>query len=164
MKKFVKNTELVLVNGGYLSLNAEGNPPVTNEAFIAAQKRAEYICTFAKLAKGKDFKGKKADSLDELKSKVAAELATKDTVFVKAPKKVDKPMTQKLADEAMAFMKYEDSLGKNEKINKFLQEFNILNEFEEFGLFFEDGIVKLNKIYSLKEVVEAVKSTVDLLD
>jgi hypothetical protein len=162
MKKFLKSTDVQLVNG-YLS-NGEEMAPVTHEAFIAAQKRAEYICTFATLAKGKDFKGKEADSLDDLKKKVAEALATKDTEFVTAPAKVTQELTDKLAAEAKAFMSFTDETTKVKKINKFLQEFNILKEFEEVGLFFEDGIVKLNKIYTLEEVVTSVQAVIDLLD
>lgn len=163
MKKFVKNSELTLVNGGYLSTTADGNPPVTNAEFVAAQKRAEYVCTFAELAKGKNFKGVEVDSLDGLRAEVAKKLASQDTAYVKAPKKVAREITDKLAAEAKAFMNFTDESSKVEKINKFLQEFNIINEFETFGLFFEDGIVKLNKIYTMKEITTAVKSTIDLL-
>jgi len=164
MKKFLKSSEIALVNGGYLAIKGTTEmTPVTNDAFVKAQQHAEYIITFAKLAKGKDFKGKKADSLADLESAVRAELATKDREFVAKPKKVVKKLSQQLADEAMAFMSFEKDTTKVEKVNAFLQQFNVLAEFEEFGLFFEDGIVKLNNIYSMKEIVEAVESTIDLL-
>jgi len=163
MKKFLKNGEIELINGGYLSTKDEFSP-VTNDAFVKAQKHMEYIVTFAKHAEGKDFKGKKADSLEDLKKAVTDELATKDKVYVEKPAKVEKKLAKQLADEAMAFMDYEKASTKVDKVNKFLQQFNIVSEFEEFGLFFEDGIVKLNKIYTLEEVVEAVNKTIDLLD
>lgn len=162
MTKFLKKTDLQLINGGYLS-DKDGNP-VTNETFIAIQKRAEYVCTFAKLAKGKDFKGKEADSLDDLRKAVAAELSSKDKVYVEAPKKIVKKLADSLAEEAMAFMSFEKESSKVDKMNAFLQDFNTLAEFEEFGLFFENGIVKLNKIYTMGEVVESVQATIDLLN
>lgn len=161
MKTFLKSDQVQLINGGYLSSN-EGKP-VNNADFVQAQKRAEYVCTFAKLAKGKTFKASKVDSLEALKAEVAAELATKDTTYVDVPEKFVKELSNQLADEAKKFMENQDEISKVEKINSFLQEFNVLNEFEEFGLFFEDGIVKLNKIYSLEEVVNAVKETIDIL-
>ena len=57
-----------------------------------------------------------------------------------------------------------DRLVGSSKINKFLSQFNIVNEFEEFGLFFDQDIVKLNKIYTIKEITAAVKAVIDLLD
>ena len=161
MKKFLKSADLQLINGGYLS-NKDGNP-ITNSEFVAVQKRAEYVITFAKHAKNKDFKGKKSDCLHTMVCEVNAELATKTTKFVKTPEKVEKELTNKLADEALAFMKFENDTTKVEKMNSFLQEFNTIHEFEEFGLFFDDGIVKLNKIYTMKQLVAAVEQTIDIL-
>lgn len=166
MSTFLKVSEVKLVNGGYLTNGSKlgDNAPINNDAFVAAQKRAEYICTFAKLAEGKDFKGKEAYSLETLKASVDAELASKATVFVKKPTKAKRKLQDGLAAEAMAFMNWEGESTKVDKMNEALQEFEILNDFENHGLFFEDGIVKLNKIYSIDEVVAAVKSTINLLD
>ena len=163
MKTFLKVSELELINGGYLS-KKDGKDPVTNAEFVAAQKHADYIITFARLAKGKTFTAKKVDSIDDLKAEVTKAMATKKTAFVKVPTKPERTTTDTLAKEAMAFLDYGKDLSKVEKINTFLQQFNVLQEFEDFGLFFEDGIEKLTKIYSVKDVVEAVESTIDLLD
>lgn len=162
MKNFLKKSELQLINGGYLANKTE--VPVTNKSFIKAQKHAEYIVTFAKLAKDKDFVGKKADCLQSLVADTKKALAEKDTVFVKKPKKSVRKLTDELAKEAMAFIAFEKDTSKNDKINLFLQQFKVLSEFEDFGLFFKEGIVKLNKIYTLKEVVAAVETTIDILD
>ena len=161
MKKFLKSAELQLINGGYLS-TTDGSP-VTNSEFITAQKRAEYVITFAKHAKNKDFVGKKSDCLATMIKEVNAELATKKTSYVALPKKAEKKLANQLADEAMAFMKFEENTSKVEKMNNFLQEFNTIHEFEEFGLFFDDGIVKLNAIYTMKELVNAVEQTIEIL-
>lgn len=162
MKNFFKSTELELHAAGYL-ISKEGENAVTNVDFVAMQKRAEYVVTFAKHAKNKDFIGKEADSLSELKAAVAKELAGKKPEYVAAPPKATKKLATQLADEAMDFMKWEEKSSKVDKINGFLQEFNKLAEFEEFGLFFEDGIVKLNKIYTMEEITEAVEQTIDLI-
>ena len=162
MRKFIKKAELQLVNGGYVS-DKDGNP-VSNGAFIAAQKRAEYVITFASLAKGKDFVGKQADSIQDLRAEVSKKLESTKPSYLEAPKKVVKKLSEQLAEEALSFMKYTEDVSKVEKINNFLQEFNILSEFEEFGLFFEDDIVKLNKIYSMSDVVNAVKEVIELLE
>jgi hypothetical protein len=163
MKQFLKKSELQLINGGYLS-NKDGKP-VYNEDFVNAQQHAEYIVMFAKLAKGKNFKDQKADSISDLRKEVSDFLSkNKKTTFVEKPKSIKRPTTDKLADEALEFIKFQKDSTRVDKINNFLQQFNILNEFEEFGLFFDDGIVKLNKICTLKEVVDAVTETIDLLD
>jgi hypothetical protein len=162
MKKFLKTDGLQLINGGYLSTKEDS--PVTNDAFVTAQRRAEYVVTFAAMAKGKTFVAKKVDSLDVLKAEVAKALSAKKTSFVSTPKKPTQKTTEVLAKEAMAFLDYGKDLSKAEKINTFLQEFTVLQEFEEFGLFFDEGIVKLNKIYTVADVVKAVEATIALLD
>lgn len=163
MKKFLKKSELQLVNGGYLSDKAEN--PVFNQQFVDAQKHADYIIEFAKLAKTKDFKGKKADSILDLQKELSEMLSNKKTKeFVKQPKNVETPTTDKLKEEALAFINFNEQSEKTTKINEFLQQFAVIDEFSQFGLFFEDGIVKLNKLYTMEEVVSAVSEVIDLLD
>ena len=87
-----------------------------------------------------------------------------DVEYVKLPKKVNRELTDKLQEEAMAFIKFNSELSKAEKVNKFLQSFNTLNEFETFGLFFTEDIVKLPKIYTMKEVIVAVKEVIDIIE
>ena len=164
MNTFVKSTELKLVNGGYLVIGKE-NIPVNHPEFAVAQKHAEYIIAFAKAAEGKDFKGKKADSLEELKALVTSSLYEKKTIeFVAKPKKVTKPLQDKLAKEALAFMDFGKEEDKVDKINTFLSRFEIIHEFEEFGLYFEQSITKLNNIYTMAEITKAVTDTIGLLD
>lgn len=162
MKNFVKKGELQLVNGGYLA-NKEGDA-VSNAAFVQVQKSAEYVITFAKLAKKKDFVGKTADTLIDLQQEVAKELSKKETVFVTGPTKPEGELTAKLTLEAMSFITFKTDVTKTEKINKFLQSFEVLKEFEEFGLFFTEDVVKLNEIYTLEDVVDAVTQVIDLLN
>jgi len=160
-KQFLKNGEVELVNGGYLS-NKEGKP-VFNQEFVNAQKHAEYVVTFAELAKGKDFVGKKADCLSQLEAEVRKALTAKQKTFVSKPTPVEKTLTKQLAQEALAFMTFEENSGKVDKINSFLQSFVVLDEYETYGLFFEENIVKLNKIYTMVEVTAAVTEVIDLL-
>jgi hypothetical protein len=162
MKKFLKSDGVQLVNGGYLS-NMEG-VPVHHPEFVTAQKHAEYIVTFAEMAKGKTFIAKEADCLDAFKAEVSKKLSKNKTVFVKAPSAPAMKLKKELADEAMSFMKFKEDGSKADKINEFMQKFVILAEFEEFGLFFDEDIVKLNKVYTVAEVTKAVKSTINLLD
>ena len=168
MKTFLKKSDLTLENGGYLTSKGEkgkAGKAVANAEFNKAQKHAEYVVTLAKLAEGKDFKGKKADSMDDLKALVAKQLSSSDVVkHVKAPSAPKRPTTEALKDEALAFITFQEEGSNAEKVNAFLQQFNIINEFEEFGLFFDEGISKLNKIYTMKDVVKAVTSMIDNLD
>jgi hypothetical protein len=162
-KEFLTSSEVFVVKG-YLSSNVKKVAPIFNKAFVDAQKHAEYVITFADKAKGKDFVGKKADSIEDLRAEVQKVLSKSATEYVKAPEKIEKSLHKQLADEALSFINYDKQLNKVDKVNKFLQQFNSLNEFEEVGLFFEQDIVKLNKIYSISEVVSAVESVIDLLD
>ena len=162
-KIFVKKEELTLVNGGYV-VTKEKETPVFNREFIAVQKHAEWVVTFAEKAKGKDFVGKAPDSIESVKEEVRKVLSSKGVEYIKAPKKVKQDLTEKLQEEALAFIKYQGESSKTEKINKFLQQFNIIQEFEEFGLYFEEDICKLNKIYTIEEIVAAVTAVIDIID
>lgn len=160
-KQFLTSEKVELVKG-YLSNGPEMNP-VTHEGFVAAQKHAEYIVTFANMAKGKNFKTSKVDSLEDLKKDVLAVLSTKEVQFVEAPTKVAQPLTEQLKGEAMNFVNFQTNTVKTAKVNAFLQQFTVLKEFETIGLFFEQGIVKLNRIYTMDEVIAAVSETIDLI-
>lgn len=162
-KEFLTKEEVFIVKG-YLSKDAKKVSPVYNEKFINAQKHAEYIITFAEKAKGKDFVGKKADSIESLKDEVKKSLSKNDTEYLATPKKAEQKLHKQLADEALAFIKYDQKSTKVEKVNKFLQQFNIIQEMEEVGLFYEQDIVKISKIYTIEEIVNAVESVIDLLD
>ena len=162
-KIFVKKEELTLVNGGYV-VTGKNETPVYNEQFITVQKHAEWVVTFAEKAKGKDFVGKQADSIADVKAEVIKALASKGVEYVKGPKNVKQDLTEKLKEEALAFIKFQGESSKTEKINKFLQQFNVIQEFEEFGLYFEEDICKLNKIYTIEEIVAAVTSVIDVIE
>ncbi len=84
--------------------------------------------------------------------------------YVKGPKAVSKPTHKLLEDEALAFINFGKETSKVDKVNTFLSSFNIINEFEEHGLFFDQGIVKMNKIYTMKQIIDAVTEVIDLLD
>ena len=164
MSTFLKEDGLKLQDGGYLVTAKEGKP-VANAEFEKAQKRAEYIVTLAGLAKGKDFKGTKAESFSDLAALAHSQLsAVAVTEFVKAPKEKKAPIREAMLKEALDFIEFNKGTDSAKKVNAFLQEFNIINEFETFGLFFGSSITKLNKIYTMKEVVDAVESMIDNLN
>jgi len=155
-KTFVKSQDLKLENGGYLMVNGQ---PVYNQQFVDAQKHAEYLVTFANVAKGRNFKPCNVDSFEGVARETEQLLSKSNVVtFVKNNEVTHKPVTNALLQEALSFITEQTQSQDNAKINEFLQQFTILRDFEEFGLFFEEGIVKLNRIYTVEEIVEAVKS------
>lgn len=162
-KFFVKKSDLALINGGYL-VTGKNETPVFNEKFISVQKHAEWVITFAEKAKGKDFVGKQADSIADVEAEVLKALSGSEIQYVAAPKSVKRELTEKLQKEALDFINNDKETLKTVKINKFLQQFNTIKEFEDFGLYFEEDICKLNKIYSIEEIVAAVTLIIDLLD
>ena len=162
-KIFVKKEELALINGGYLVIK-EKETPVYNEQFIAVQKHAEWVVTFAEKARGKDFIGKQADSIEDVKKATREALSNKDVEYVSIPKAPKMELTSKLQKEALDFIMNSGEVSKVKAINNFLQQFNILNDFEKFGLYFTEDIVKLNKIYTMDEVIKAVTEVIDLID
>lgn len=162
-KIFVKKNDLNLVNGGYV-VTGKNETPVYNEEFIAVQRHAEWVVTFAEKARGKDFIGKQADSIEDVKRATREALSNKDIEYVSIPKAPKMELTNKLQKEALDFIMNSGEISKANAINNFLQQFNILNDFEKFGLYFTEDIVKLNKIYTMDEVIKAVTEVIDLID
>ena len=162
MKTFVKKGDLSLLGKGYL-VTGEKELPVTNEAFIKAQQQAEYVITFAELAKGKDFVGKHADSLADVKAAVEEKLNFTKVAFITSPTEPTRKLYDQFKEEALSFVSFEKSKNETSKINNFMQQFVVIQEFEDFGLFFEEGIVTLNKIYTVEEVLTAVKACINQL-
>lgn len=162
-KQFLEAAE-VEIKKGYLSVKGSKVQPIFNEKFVEAQRYAEYVITFAEKAKDKDFNGKEADNLQAVINEAREALKAPATTYLKEPKKPENTLQKQLKEEALDFISYEESKEVNEKVNNYMQRFNSIQEFEEVGLFFEEDIVKLNKIYTIKDIVKAVKSIIDLLD
>jgi hypothetical protein len=164
-KSFLKKGNVVTINGGYV-VNKETSEPVFNEAFIAAQKEAEYVITFAAMAKGKDFKGKEAVNLAAFRQEVSNELNKKTVrTFIEAPKAPVMELQAKLKAEAMAQVNFDIKSDEVNQINAFLDKFSIIAEFEEFGLYFTEPneAVKLKNIYTMKDITKAVTSCEELM-
>jgi hypothetical protein len=164
MKTFLSSDEVVVHKAGFLAKNDGNNEPVYNAEFVDAQKRAEYIVLFAEGAKGKDFKGKAADSVEDLRAEVSALINSKKVIkHIATPDEPKSTTGNKLRAEALDFMKYAEAKGNADTVNEFLSEYDVLVTFEETGLFFEQEITYLKKIYTMKEVVAAVKDCIHLL-
>ncbi len=152
--KFVKKGDLELQNGGYLTIGKE--TPVTNDAFVTAQEEAHYLVSLAAEVSKASFTSKTADSFDAIVAKVSATLKNNQRSYVDAPKQPARKITDALKGEAMDWIKFEAGKTSTERINGMLQKFNVLQDFEEFGLYFTEGITKLENLYSVSEITEAI--------
>lgn len=159
-KVFVEKSGLSLKNSAYLV--AEGKP-VFHKEFVDAQKAAERIVKFAELAKGKNFKNIEGVSVSKLWVDVDTALKAKDITYVSIPEAPKQTLNEQLKSEALAFKDFLGNKGKAELINAAMSQFNIINEFEEIGLYFEEAVCKLNKIYTIEEIKVAVSSVIELL-
>lgn len=156
-KLFKKAGDLSLINGGYLS--GDDGAPLNHKEFVTAQREAHYLVTLAAKMKGKTFEVAKVDNIADLIAETKKELSgTADIEFVAAPKAPKGEMTKKLEEEALAFIGFHEKEEDNKFLNSKLQAFKIVKEFEDHGLFFKKGMVKLEKIYSLDEVIAAAKA------
>lgn len=164
MKEFLSSKEVVIANGGYLFNTAKPKAqPVTNEAFVVAQQQAEFVIKFAEMAKGKNFKTVKGEDLSAFTLSVYNSLQEKDVEYVSVPEPKKGKTQTALANEALKYITDTEGQTTAIKVNAYLQQFNVLRDFEAHGLFFEQGVSKLNKIYTVKEVTQAVTSVIDLL-
>lgn len=159
--QFLKLNEISLNPAGYL-VATETNKPVNHKEFAEQQKRAHYVVKLAEAIKDKNFKPCKVDNLDEIAKQVQADIDAKDvTNYVTAPEKPTSKVQEELVQFALDFASYGDKKEQTDKINTFMQTFNAINNTEQFGEYFNEGLVKLNKIYSISEILEAVKINID---
>jgi hypothetical protein len=146
----------VFLTKGYLT-NGDDMKPIYNQEFVDAQLEGAKICFIADNLRGKDFSEK--ETLDVNKHIISAlydYCTVKDYKYTEAPKKVKTPVQDSLAKEAMLFHNNFQKTTLQDKINKRMQSFNILKDFEENGLYFDEGIVKLEKLITTTDIVEAL--------
>lgn len=155
--EFLKASELTLNPANYL-ISKVSNKPVTHSSFVYQQITAEYIVRLAEAIKDKNFTPGKIDSLDQIKAEVRAEMskASQRTYLADAVKPVSK-VQDELTQHALDFIKYQENQNEVETINQIMQEYNTIAAIEEVGDYFSEGLVQLNKIYSINEILEAVK-------
>jgi hypothetical protein len=145
---------LQLVNGGYL---VTGETPVNHTEYVNLQKEAHYLVNLANTVRATNFEVKEAITFDQVVKKVTLGLNNEKRTYVASPEVVATPTLDKLQKEALSWLGNKENEGKTEKLNRILQKFDIIAEFEEFGLYFStDKIVKLQALYSLEQIVEAV--------
>jgi len=156
MNEFLKSSELTLNPANYL-VSKKTEKPVTHTAFVEQQKRAHYVVKLAEALEGKNFKACKVDDLDAIVKQVQAEIDAADVKnYVAAPSKPTSAVQEELVKFALDFASYEGDKEKVNKINTFMQSFNAIAGVEEVGDYFSEGLVKLNKIYTIEEILAAV--------
>ncbi len=153
---FIKKTELQLINGGYLA-NKAGDP-VNHESFVAQQNTAHYLVSLATAMGTKDYVGKEADEVSDTIFEVSdAIYKATEIQYMDTPKAPAMKTRDAMTKEALAWIGHKESVSESEEVNIEMQKYNVVNDFEAFGLYFTEGLVKLHKIYSIKEILEATK-------
>lgn len=161
--QFLKTTDLGLNPANYL-INKKTGLPVNHSDFVSAQNAAHYIVLLSKAIKDKNFTCDKVDNLEEIKASVLASINSKNVKeYVKTPSKPSSKTIDELVKYATDFVDYQDSVEESEKINKIMAQFDSIEAVESVGDYFSEGLVKLNAIYTIKEILAAVKINADKL-
>jgi hypothetical protein len=160
--EFLTAKQLDLNAAGYL-ISKDSKKPVNHESFVKQQKAAEYIVKFAEAIKDKNFTASKVDNLEVIKASVIAAINDTAKSYVSTPAKPTSKVQDELVKYALDFVNYEDSKVEASKINEIMNEFNKIDDVESVGDYFTEGVVKLNAIYSIKQILAAVKITSDKL-
>lgn len=159
--QFLKLNEVTLNPAGYL-VSTTTDKPVTHKEFVEQQKRAHYVVKLAEAIKDKNFKPCKVDDLDAITKQVQADIdATSVLNYVTAPEKPVSAVNDEMVQFALDFAAYGDAKEQTNKINTFMQTFNAINGVQSVGDYFSEGLVKLNKIYTIAEILEAVKINIE---
>lgn len=160
--EFLTQKQLKLNSAGYL-VSAESKKPVAHSEYVQQQKNAEYIVKLAAAIEGKTFKASKVDNLEAIKAEVRAAMSNSTQSYVDAPKKPTSKVNDEMVEFALNFAKFGEEEVQVKKINEFMQQFNCINDVETVGEYFSEGVVKLTKIYTIAEILEAVKANVKTL-
>jgi hypothetical protein len=154
--EFLKAKELKLNEAGYL-VSAVTGKPINNNSYYKQQKAAEYVVKLAEKIKDKNFKQVNVDCLDQVKKELTEELSTRQSyVYVNQPSEPKSKVFDDLVNYALKFSSFEDEKLKTNQINENMNEFNTIYDVENVGEYFNQEIVKLNKIYTIKEILNAV--------
>lgn len=160
--EFLTAKQLELNAAGYL-ISKDSKKPVNHVDYVKQQKSAEYIVKFAEAIKDKNFTASKVDNLQAIKASVIAAINDTAKSYVSAPSKPTSKVQDELVKYALDFVNYEDSKVETSKMNEIMNEFNKIDDVESVGDYFTEGVVKLNAIYSIKQILAAVKITADKL-
>lgn len=162
MKKvFLKKGDIKLSNGNYLT--DQNDKPVYNVDFVREQVMADYTIKLVKEIKQHDFEGKKPENFANFISEFNKDYNSNVVKFVEEAKKPKSPTLDKLVKEATEFVNHQNEVEKTKLVNEYLQRFKEIKKFEDFGLYFEEEIVEIPYIYTLEEIIDAVKEGIEYL-
>lgn len=162
--EFLKSNEINLNPAGYLVSTAT-NKPVIHKEFVEQQKRAEYVVKLADAIKNKNFKVQQVDNLDAIKEQVRKSIEENNVKnYISAPEKPISQVNEELVKFALDYASYGEKKNESTKINAFMQTFNSISSVEEVGDYFIEGLVKLNKIYTIGEILTAVQINIDKIN
>ena len=162
--EFLSAKQIKLNPAGYLVSTVTGNP-VTHAEFVGQQKAAEYMVKLAAAVKGKNFKPGKVDNLQAIKNEVMKSITESQTVqYVEGPAQPKSKVQDELVKYALDFAAFQGKKDSIENINKVMNNYNKINDVETVGEYFTEGLVKLNKIYTIDEILDAVNESIDKLD
>lgn len=161
MNHFLKANNLKRNDAGYLVTNDKQERPVTHPAFVAEQEAAHYMVMLAKAIEGKTFKVANADDFAAIEAAVLKSInEAKVEEYVKAPAKPKMEITDKLADEALAFINHGQDVSKANQVNAVMNQFNTIRSIEKVGDYFTEGLVKLKAVYTIAEIQAAVEARI----
>lgn len=155
---FLSKEELKLKNGGYL---IGPNGPITNASFVEEQEKAHKAIVLASILKKKNFKESKVDTFEDAVKETEELLKNSKLREYKNKTSITTPLFETMKKEALDWIKNETKNSETDKLNAVMQQFNTISDFEEFGLYFNEGIVKLHKIYTIEEIKKAYESIVE---
>lgn len=159
--EFLKLEELELNAAGYL-ISKKSKQPVTHNEFVELQRKAHYAVKLSEAIKDKNFKAVKVDSLDAIAKKVKEDIDSETKFnYVDSAVKPVNTTVEELTKFALDFINYENENEFAEKVNQYMQSFNIIRSIEENGDYFTTGVVKLSKLYTIGEIVKAAKINIE---
>jgi hypothetical protein len=162
--EFLKRSEIELNSANYLVSKVTGNP-VTHAEFVGQQKAAEYMVKLAAAVRGKNFKPGKVDNLQAIKNEVMKSITQSQTIqYVEGPAQPKSKVQDEVVKYALDFAAFQGKKDSIENINKVMNNYNKINDVETVGEYFTEGLVKLNKIYTIDEILDAVNESIDKLD
>ena len=161
--EFLTSKDLSLNAANYL-ISSSSKKPVAHLEFVRQQQAAEYLVKLAEAIKDKTFTASKVDNLAAIKAEVLRSIKEVTVVqYATAPTEPTSALLDELVKYAEDFDSYHDTKVSVSKINEFMNQFNKINDVEQVGDYFSEGLVKLNKIYTIEEILAAVKIQVEKL-
>lgn len=161
--EFLKASELSLNPANYL-ISTKTEKPVTHNAFVMQQRSAEYVVKLAEAIKDKNFTPGKVDDLNAIKQQVLNSINSANTrEYASIPKEPVSKVHAELTQHALDFASFLKKKEKTNVVNELMNQYNKIDDVEKVGEYFQEDLVQLNKIYTIKEILAAVKITTEKL-